>query len=291
MRRTPRRPDAHGAEFLGVRGSRTLQNSDGSESENSVEDPLDLNTARAAGRRASKSILAAANDTLKDLWDAMAEYVTDEHAALREEREPLQAALNARRAESSLFEAGRGRSAEKELEKRIKAHEDKELKALAVVDAKIDAVNREYSERASCLIARRSTSMSDAASDRLKSVLARIAAQQAEDDRRDAAIEFQKRNKESRAAERIPKGGSGNSPWTRPVQPGVSLPAAGVVEVQCLRCKKAWHRRFGEIYYTWSRQKDVSFGCPNKLCSGIDRVHTDWGTRFRDAEGKASSFD
>ena len=79
--------------------------------------------------------------------------------------------------------------------------------------------------------------------------------------------------------------------WSLPVPPGVSLPAAGVVEVQCLRCKKAWRRRFGEIYYTLSWQKDVSFECPNKLCSGNGNVHTDWGTLFRDAEGKASSFD
>ena len=84
MVRTPRRLDAHGPEFLGNRGSRTLQNSDGSESDNSVEDPLDLNDARASGRRASASILAAMGDTLHDLWAAMADDVTDVHAALRD---------------------------------------------------------------------------------------------------------------------------------------------------------------------------------------------------------------
>ena len=85
MVRTPRRLDAHGPEFLGNRGSRTLQNSDGSESgDNSVEDQLDLNDARASGRRASASILAAMGDTLHDLWAAMADDVTDVHAALRD---------------------------------------------------------------------------------------------------------------------------------------------------------------------------------------------------------------
>ena len=91
--------------------------------------------SRAAGRHASESILAAANDTLNDLWDAMADNVTGQLAALYREREPLQAALDARRAESSRFEQGRGRRAEKELEERIKAHEAKELAELADVDA------------------------------------------------------------------------------------------------------------------------------------------------------------
>ena len=101
MVRTPRRLDAHGPEFLGNRGSRTLQNSDGSESgDNSVEDQLDLNDARASGRRASKSILAAASDTLNDLWDSMKEIVTDDLAALYQEREPLAARVRALQAEA-----------------------------------------------------------------------------------------------------------------------------------------------------------------------------------------------
>ena len=155
------------------------------------------------------------------------------------------------------------------------------------------------------LIKRRPTDMSDAASDQLASVLARMEAQHVKEDRRKAAIAFQKRNIDSRAAEKIPtsyakkKGGLPGACWSHPVGPGVSVPAEGVIEVQCLRCEKAWRRRFGEIYYSAYGEGaslrgtcgQVHLKCPNKLCSGNGHVHPDWGTVFRDAEGNPTSFD
>ena len=141
MSHTPRGPDAHAPEFLANRGSRTgrdRQNSPGSsDSESgdiSLEDDLGLNSVRGLARRASAAIEDAAS-TDGALWGAMADNVTGQLAALYREREPLQTALDARRAESSRFEQGRGRRAEKELEERIKAHEAKELAELADVDA------------------------------------------------------------------------------------------------------------------------------------------------------------
>lgn len=294
----PRTP-AHSPSFLDVRGSRTgRQHSDDGSGSDTVEDQLGLNHARAASRRASEAIIAADDDTQRELWDAMADDVTDKHAALRREREPLAARVRALQAEADAMEVqGYATTSKQEalaLRKKNHVELSPEFEALAAVDARIDAANNEYSEWASRLIKRRPSSMSDAASDRLKSVLARIAAQQAEDDRRDAAIEFQKRNKESRAALKIPVGSSrkGGGCWSHPVEPAVSLPAEGVIEVQCLRCKKAWRRRFGEIY-VWAGdcQAGVNLMCPNKLCSGNGNVHRDWGTRFRDAEGKACSFE
>lgn len=79
----PRTP-AHSPSFLDFRGSRTgrQHSDDGSGSDKSVEARLGLNDARAAGRRASKSILAADDDTQRELWDAMADDVTERRAAL-----------------------------------------------------------------------------------------------------------------------------------------------------------------------------------------------------------------
>lgn len=71
----PRTP-AHSPSFLDVRGSRTgRQHSDDGSGSDTVEDQLGLNHARAASRRASEAIIAADDDTQRELWDAMADDV------------------------------------------------------------------------------------------------------------------------------------------------------------------------------------------------------------------------
>ena len=83
-------------------------------------------------------------------------------------------------------------------------------------------------------------------------------------------------------------GNRGSRTFQNSEEPGVTVPAAGVIEVQCLRCNKAWRRRFAEIYSNAYGDQKMCLGCPNKLCSG---KHGDWGTLFRDAEGNETSFE
>ena len=146
MSHTPRGPDAHAPEFLANRGSRTgrdRQNSPGSsDSESgdiSLEDDLGLNSVRGLARRASAAIEDAAS-TDEALWVAMAEEITDEHAALRREREPLAARVRALQAEADAMKiTGYATTSKREaLALRQKNHVEQspEFQALAAVDAR-----------------------------------------------------------------------------------------------------------------------------------------------------------